>query len=267
MLKKIVIVLILVTWPLSLFLANTSSNFSGYILPAVLIFVSYLLYIKNYKFFFVPLFIVPFVEPKLALVPFLFLLFTFKRKNLFFLICSFLLALLFIRPFFGQSILTYDYQATQQILQKEKLYNSVVLARIFQNKPRIIASKFTTNLFVLTDPNNYFFGFAPGQIKVDNQNLQKFPFLSLPFLLIAIYYLFSKENNAKYVVPIFFALLLNLSLLTNFDRNDFVLYVPISLLIFSGLNIFEEKFKYKHIYELIMVVFALAEVIRIVVAK
>ncbi len=247
MLKRIVIFLIFIVWPLSLFLANTNKDFLKYIFP--------------------------FFEPKLVLIPIIFLIILTYKNRFILLILSLLIVFAFIwKPFFGQTIFVSDYQEQQKILQEQKLYNSIFLARLFQNKARIPMEKFANNFFALVDPNNYFFGFAPRQITVDNQNLKKFPFLSLPFLLIGIYYLFEKKQKQNLVFPLkkivlafLFAAIINLSLLTNFDRNDFILWIPIGLIILYGLNIFNKKFKYAKYYYLLFIFFASIEILRIII--
>lgn len=262
MTKKIVIALIFITWPLSLLLANTPIDFLRYIIPVIFIIVSLVLFKQNNKFYYAPIFIIPFIEAKFAILPLLFLILNFDRKKLIQLILSIFIAILFIKPFYGQSVFTYDYEAQQKILQKEKLYPSIFLARLFQNKARIPLTKIINNSLALTDPNNYFFGFAPGQIKVDNQNLDKFPFLSLPFLLMGLYF-FNKNKDWKFLLTTFIASFTNLSLLRNFDRNDFILWIPLSLLILYGLNIFNKKFQYAKYYYLIFILFAVIGVLKI----
>lgn len=236
MLKKIVIFLILVTWPISLFVNNTFMDFLNYIFP--------------------------FLNPKFAIFPILFVLIYYQFKKPKLILLSLLVLVIFIKPFFGQTIFIKDYEAGQKILQEQKLYNSVFLARLFQNKARIPLDKFTNNLFALTDPGNYFFGFAPRQITIDNQNLKKFPFLSLPFLLLGLYSI-KKLKYYKLILAFTVAAIINLSLLTNFDRNDFVLWLPLSIFIIYGLNVFHKHFKYAKYFEFIFITFASLEIIRI----
>lgn len=235
MIKRIVAFLIFITWPISLFVANIPKDFFHYILP---------------------------LDPKFAFLPLIFTLIYCQLRRPVLIIISILILLFFAKGFYGQSIFTYDYQARQQILQEEKLYNSVFLARLFQNKPRIPVTKFVNNLTTLIDPNNYFFGFAPGQIKVDNQNLEKFPFLSLPLFLIGLYYI-KKYKHRKLVLSFLASAIIDLSLIVNFDRNDFVLWLPISLIIIYGLNVFRKKFKYSNYYFLIVILFSIAGLIKI----
>src|SRR6266852_3553694 len=192
-LKKLAAVLILITWPISLFLNNTFKDFISYLLP--------------------------FLNPKFAIFPLIFVLIYFRFKKPLLILISVIILILFAKPFYVQTIFITNNDAKQQLIQKGNLYNSVFLARLFQNKARIPMDKFSNNFFALTDPNNYFFGFAPGQIKVNNQNLLKFPFLSLPFLLIGLYHLsFRPKRNSTVEKSLAFlaAAVINLSLLTNF---------------------------------------------------
>ena len=163
-----------------------------------------------------------------------------------------------------QTIFIKDYEAQQKVIRDTQLYQSIFLARVFHNKARIVLDKFTDNFFALTDPNNYFFGFAPRQI-VGNQNLVKFPFLSLFFFLIAIYYFKdSKSNRLIAILIVTFVVLL--SCLKNFDKSDFVLWVPLSLLIVNGINIVS-KLKHSQLLFLVYLLFSITELIRIIVVN
>ncbi len=265
MLTKIATVIIIITWPLSLFVVNSPQNFLNYVYPALLILLSFVLFRKKYKYYFLPLFLIPFIQPKLAILPLLFLIINFNKRYLKFLILSFVILVFFFKPFFGQTIFVSDYEAKQKVLQEQKLYPSIFLARLFQNKARIPIDKLTNNFFALTDPNNYFFGFAPRQITIDNQNLKKFPFLSLPLFLVGAYYL-AKEKNKKFILSILIASIINLTILTNFDRNDFILWVPISIIILNGLKLLKSRFKQKSKwYYFLLIIFAIPEILRIII--
>src|SRR3989344_6091026 len=224
-------------WPLSLFLANTPSDFLSYFLPVIFILLSFLIYKKQWNFYQIPILFIPIVEPKLTLFPVVFLLtdliFGHREKTkIIFLIISTILLFVFWKPLWGQTIFIKDYEARQEVIRDTQLYPSIFLARTFHNKARIIVDKFIFNFFALTDPNNYFFGFAPRQI-VDNQNLIKFPFLAIFFFLLS---LIKSKKYGTYVFPVIIALVFTLSLLTNFDRNDFVLWIPLSVVIYHGFK-------------------------------
>lgn len=267
MIKKIAIILIAILWPLSLFSSNTFPDFTRYVIPTLLVGSTIFLYDKKFKYYFLPILAIPVFEPKLALVPALYFLLNLIIKKNKFWIKYFLIALailvFFWRPFFGQTIIKFDYEARQQIIRDSHLYNSIPLARIFQNKARIPLDKLSDNFFALTDPNNYFFGFAPRQIIVDNQNLNKFPFLTIVFLVIGLINLEALKRK-DLILPLLAAGILNLSLLGAFDRQDFILFVPVFLLIAHGLNVLEEKSKKLALFALIMtIIFAIPEILRL----
>ncbi len=136
---------------------------------------------------------------------------------------------------FTKTIFQQDYQAKQRILEKINLYPTIFLARVYQNKARIYLDKASNNLLALTDLNNYFFGFHPKQI-IGNQNLKKFPFVSIIFFLTGLYF-FNRLKHKKLILQITIPSLIYLTLLENFDRIDILLWLPISLVILGGLDI------------------------------
>lgn len=208
------------TWPLNLFRANTLPDFLKYIFPLF--------------------------EPKLVSLPLiasLIYFFTTKNKKLAttFIVLSFITLWLNWKDFFGQTIFKYDYERRQEIIRKTYLYPSVVLARIYQNKVKIYINKFSSNFFALTDPNNYFFGFHPREIPIENQNLTKFPFLTLPFMLVGLYFL-PLHKNKKFIIIFLSSSIISLSLLSSFDRHDLILWLPLSLIFIHGVDIVDKKY-------------------------
>ncbi len=161
-----------------------------------------------------------------------------------------------------KTIFVQDYQAEQKILRDTKLYKTPFMARLFHNKVRIPLDKFNNNLFALIDPNNYFFGFAPRQI-AENQNLIKFPFAALPFVLLGIWKLGSYKHKKLVILSFSFGVLA-LSLLENFDKYDLILWLPISLVFIHGVNSAQSKPKSK-IFYLFFIILASIELIRILV--
>lgn len=153
-----------------------------------------------------------------------------------------------------------DYQAEQRILDKINLYPSVLFARVYQNKARIYLDKISNNLFALTDLNNYFFGFHPRQI-IGNQNLKKFPFVSIIFFLAGIY-AFNKLKRKKFILQLSVFSLIYLVLLDNFDRIDILLWLPLSLIILGGLEIVSVSKYWKYTVTAFWI-FTIPQVIRI----
>lgn len=266
-LSHIAIIITLLFWPLNLFLVNTTHNFIAYSIPPALLILSYILYKKDFEFYLLPIFLVPFFEPKLAVLPLLFSLINLilekkRRKYLFFTIFAIIILASKWSSFAGQTVFTSDYEARQAIIRKTHLYSSVFIARTFHNKARIPVDKILYNFFAMSDPNNYFFGFHPHEIKVDNQNLNKFPFLSILLVFFGIYYLPNLKSR-KFVISAFLSSIIALSILTIFDRNDFVLWVPISLILIHGSKEFEKRFKKKaNIFFLILVACSVLQLIR-----
>ncbi len=263
-----IIVLGLALWPISLYLKNIPQDFIIYLIPALLTFVSYLLYKKSGNYYILPLLIIPFIEPKLSLFPILFIVcdIIFGKKSISkfaLLAISLAVLILFWKSFWGQTIFIPDYEARQKVIRETQLYPSVLLARIFHNKLRIITDKFTYNFFALTDPNNYFFGFAPRQI-INNQNLPKFPSLGIIFVLYGAF-LINKNESKKFIITSFLAGIISLSVLTIFDRNDFILWIPLSLLLIHGVYLVMQNLKFYFWVFILFVTFAVPEVLRIFV--
>lgn len=271
-LKKIVIVLSLILWPLGLFLANKPLDFLSYALPSSLLALCYFLYIKGRRnLSFLSILAIPFVEPKLALFPLLFVAGVFiwkkERARVFVLLALSLITLLVNwKGFRGQTIFTPDYEARQEVIRNTQLYPSIFLARLFHNKARIYLNKFDDNFFALIDPNNYFFGFHPREIQVANQNLDKFPFLGIPFFLYGLFRL-SKKKNWELTAILFVSGLLALSVLSSFDRNDFILWVPLGLILVHGVNEFNFSFRKRALYYLVFSLAAIIQIARLLVIK
>lgn len=274
MLKRLEFLIILLTfsfWPLGLYLVNTRGDFFKYTLPAVFVIFSFLSFRAKSAFGVLPLLIIPFIEPKLASLPLSVILLLWlwnrtEKKYLFFLFISLGILLFNWKAFFGQTIFKPDYEARQQMIGKLYLYPNVFTARLFQNKVRIYNDKFSNNFFALVDPNNYFFGFHPREILIDNQNLNKYPFLSIVFLLFGLYYL--RQNPLfKFITALVLGSIISLSILTIFDRNDFILWFPFSLILFYGLmrlkdNLGERKWL---VFLLLFLAFSTIEFLRVLV--
>lgn len=161
---------------------------------------------------------------------------------------------------FTNTVFRQDYQAEQRILEKINLYPTVFFARVFQNKAKIYLDKAGNNLLALTDLNNYFFGFHPRQI-VGNQNIKKFPFVSIIFFLVGLFY-FSNLKHKRFIMLLLIPSLIYLSFLESFDRIDFLLWLPLTLIILGGLEIVQNS-KYWKYTVVIFWVFTIPQIIRI----
>lgn len=201
-----------------------------FFLPSVLLALSILLS-QILPYAHVLVLPIPFINTSLLLAP----LAGFSKSksvNLIILLAAILTTVWAFKPFLGSSIFYFSQDDQQKIIRQSYLYPDIYTARLFQNKPSIYINRFLFNFFAITDPNNYFFGFHPREIAVQNQNLQKFPFLAIIFFLVGLY--FAVTHNKRLLI-ILLILILNLSLLRNFDKTDAVLWLPLSLLIIDGL--------------------------------
>lgn len=269
--SKLLILIVFSFWPISLFLANDKANFIRYIIPSFFIILSFVLFKFKKTYYLIPLFFIPIFEPKLSILPLLAVTldFIFEKKITKFIIgllVSIILLGLNFNSFKGEAIFNKDYEAQQLVIRNIHLYPTPLLARIYQNKARTIIDKFDDNFFALTDPNNYFFAFHPREIPVKNQNLAKFPFLAIFLFLFGLFKCIKEKYN-KYLFVITTSLILSLSILTNFDRQDFILWIPLALIIIEGvkyvINNFPKTYKYAFI---IFILISIWELVRTIVA-
>lgn len=245
---RILKLFIVCMWPIAILTHNTPPDAAGYLLPVILLLCSYFLWKRKKEWWGVPLIFVAIVSPKLALFPLLLfaaLLVTSKtRKTLLyiFFFCALFISAMFSKEFIGQTVARITHDEQQALVQQTNLYDSIFVARVMHNKVRVVSDKVIDRFFALIDPNNYFFGFHPRQIQINNQNLQKYPFVAIIFF-VAGFLGFSTLKEKKWVFICLFALLVNLSFLTVFDRNDAILMLPITLITLHGIDIVKE---YKH---------------------
>lgn len=275
MLKKLTIFLGIILWPLSLFIANTPNDFAKASIPAICIAISFFLLKKGDSFYLLPILIIPLLEPKLSLVPFLLSVLDFSinfystkkidQKTVVVVFISLLLLVFKWNAFSGQTIFKKDYEGEQKVLQNITLYPTVFFARVFQNKARIPLDKFNFNMFALTDPNNYFFGFHPRQIQLDNQNLYKFPFLAIGAFLLGLFKI-SKFKYKDYFWKTLFVSLVSLSILSVFDRTDFILWIPLSILFYYGVEEVNKLSSFKkNVFYLLFFVFTIPIFARVLI--
>lgn len=268
-LEKVAKLLILLMWPVSLFVANTLPDFVSFASPAFMVLISLWLTSKNSKYKYLPLLAIPIIEPKLAPLPLVFMAVqtwtTRTKDNIFLLILSVTMVATTWKGFVGQTIFTPDYEARQLVIRNQQLYPSPLTARMFHNKATIVSIKFFDNFFALIDPNNYFFGFAPRQVGVVNQNLDKLPALALPFLLFGLYYI-TKVPNRNFAISLLVCSLFCLCLLTLFDKQDFVLWPLICTITVFGLSEFSKHYPKLTTYYLpLFTAFTVLEYLRIII--
>src|SRR3989344_456053 len=71
--RKLFIILAISFWPISLFLANTPSDFVSNLIPALLLLLSCYFYKSGFRYYLLPIISIPLFEPKLALFPIFFI--------------------------------------------------------------------------------------------------------------------------------------------------------------------------------------------------
>lgn len=241
--RKIIIftfsALTLVLWPVNLYLKNTLPDFIIYLIPAILIVISYFLYSKKSVSYIVPIMLIPFFEKKFLILPLIFIAIeiyiNFKKGLITLFITSLVLFFWNFTYFKNQTVFNRDYEGEQLLIRNIHLYPNIPLARTFQNKPKLYLSKVSDNFFSLIDLNNYFFAGHPAPTIINTQELYKFYWPLLIFLLLGVYN-FKEYVNKNYVLTILVSSIISLSLLQNFDRHDFILWFPISLIIIYGIK-------------------------------
>lgn len=233
-LKYLFLFLCSLTWPLSFIFANRSDWFP-FMLPSILILCSLYLFSRS---------------GKIKLLAILF----------------FLAALLFNASALAKnSIFTYDPLAFDTQVKKVGLIPNRFLARVVQNKLYIYSDKFTSNLFMNLDPNNYFFSFHPRETP-NNQYLQKFPYFAFPLLFVGIFVLISTRQ--KFPLLVFLLSIIYLSFFKNFDRYDFLLWPTLLLFILQGDSFLSKKYpQYLLGFYLIALPITLFDFIRILLLK
>jgi hypothetical protein len=227
----------LVFWPISLIISNQSS-WSTYTFPALVLLVDYTLYKKN-----------------------------FSRHHLVLLLIPLVIFISSPKAFYGYSIFTPDPLRFDTLIKKINLIPNRNLARVFENKTTVPTEKFVSNVFLELDLNNYFFSLHPREIIGENQSLQKYPLFALFAFLYGLY-LIPKNKDKKWIIFISVLSIIGVSLVNNPDKFDFLMYVPVSLIIVSGLKYFSENFtKLSYFAFPIYIIFSIFEFARVIILK
>jgi hypothetical protein len=250
-------------WPLNFLIHNNLKDTIHFFLPSLLLFCAVTLFKDKIVGRNILLACIPILNSSLILVPIISLL--YKNKKIGYVLFGIVLSLsvFFVaKSFIGSSIFYYEHHDQQKIIRQGYLYPNIYLSRMFQNKPSIYIDRFLFNFFSLIDPNNYFFGFHPRQIPVENQNLQKFPFLSVIFFLTGLYQAIFKR---KLLLISLLIVLINLALLKNFDKTDSLVWLPVSILVIEGVWIYLKKMNFqKWLLIFIFLIFTLVEYFQLI---
>lgn len=239
----IIFSLVVFFWPLNFLIHNNLKDTIHFLMPSLLLFCAITIFNDKIISRNILLSCLPVLNSSLILVPIVSLL--YKNKKIGYVLFGIMLTLSVFfaaKSFIGSSIFYYEHHDQQKIIRQGYLYPNIYLSRLFQNKPSIYIDRFLFNFFSLTDINNYFFGFHPRQIPVENQNLQKFPFLCVIFFLIGLYRAVLKRKLLLVTLLIVF---INLALLKNFDKTDSIVWLPVSILVIEGISSFVKKMNFQ----------------------
>jgi hypothetical protein len=165
----------------------------------------------------------------------------------------------------NDTIFTSDPLAYDTSVKKISLIPNRTFARVVQNKYTVFLDKFSNNLFINLDLNNYFFSFHPRET-ANYQNLNKFPFFVLPIFLFGLYALLGSPKNP--LLRVLAILILGLSIFDNLDKWNIVLWPVLLGVIIKGILAFAKKYpKLSLYYFIITLPFIVFDLIRIFLLK
>lgn len=139
---------------------------------------------------------------------------------------------------------TIFYSATQEEsldFQQKLSLDTSQIKRFYYNKTTIYKERYLKNFLVLMDLNNYFFEMHPREDVAGVDYRFKYPFWAIIFLIPAIK---TTINNKKKYLKIWLGLLMGIIFLSFFkkvDGLDFVLFLPITFLLYLGAKEFNKN--------------------------
>ncbi len=303
-LSKIVSLVTVVFWPISLFLNNSMENFAIYILPSILIFASNYLHKRHNSMYLLPFLFIPFISVKLSLFPVLFLLMNFsidkpptnlrskysqtspsmslKQFN-----SSYELTLGVFLNSYKKSIsklILFLISLLVLLFNWHSFYGQTVLIPDYEAQQTVIRdthlykSVFMARLFhnkarVISD--KYFTNFF-ALIDPNNYFFESAPrqfsgnqnLAKFPFPAI-IFFIFSIfiiwKNDDGFMLASFLAGILSLSVLTVFDGNDFILWFPMCLILTYGIKLVSKINNSKYLLS-IYLIFAFVQLLQIFIS-
>lgn len=243
-------------WPYSFFVKNGYEIIIMFLSPTITIILGIVLFLKNSRLYILPFLLLPLIDQKLVAFSLTFLLISIfflkkhtAKQSVLLLVLFFFISSININQFYGQTVFRLDYEQQQKITRDTQLYDSIFIARMFHNKLRLIIDPYLQNISQLIDPNNYFFGFHPREIS-NNQNIQKFPFMYIIYILFGILSLSKYKNQSEHLkslvninLTIFLSAIVGLSFLFIYDKSDTILFIPFLLLISYGIkNVMDKRY-------------------------
>ncbi len=263
----IVLILTLLFWPIS-FISNNQHTWLPFFVALFILGIDYLLFTKKNENRYFLYLLLPLVHPGYLIFPFVAIFLNFKKIKLvpllLYIAMLIILAFKLWGPFYSSSIFIKDPLALDSLSKKITLIPSRNLARIFENKTTPYQEKYMANIFISLDLNNYFFALHPQEVG-GNQNLNKYPFLAIIFFLVGLFSI-PDEKSKTWLYSIFLSSVLSLAFLSNQDKLDLIMYLPISLLIYNGLNkIKKNSYSQYLLFLLVYIPFTLFDFIRLLI--
>jgi len=117
--------------------------------------------------------------------------------------------------------------------EKKLALDTSKIKKFYYNKSTIIKDRYLKNFLVMMDLNNYFFAMHPREDVSGVAYRFKYPFEAILFLIIAIKITCKNKKYIK-VWLIILAEILILSFLKQVDGWDFILFFPITYLLYLG---------------------------------
>lgn len=149
---------------------------------------------------------------------------------------------------------TIFYPVTQEEsldFQQKIALDTSQIKRFYYNKTTILKERYLKNFLVLTDLNNYFFTMHPREDVSGVDYRFKYPFWTIIFLISAIKITVKNKKYFKVWLGLLIGIMI-LSFLKKVDGLDFILFFPITYLLYLGVKEFN-KYKYGWIVNLCLV--------------
>ena len=237
--------LIFLFWPISLVRQNSFNSLTPILLCLLIFTISYVLRQSKDRYHYFLYLVLPIINVNLLLFPLFYGLFNVRylKKDCLgqiYLILSIVLLFALFTKFLDKSIFAYGELDIYNLNLKRGLLGYGILARSLYNKAWLFLNKILSNFFSLTDINNYFFAFHPRESVLTNQNLVKYSFSTLPYFVVGMFNI-RKFKMSSWYITCLISLIFSLSFLKNFDINDFVPWLFLSLICVNGYKITVKK--------------------------
>lgn len=135
------------------------------------------------------------------------------------------------------------------------------IKRVYYNKTTIIKDRYLKNFLVLADLNNYFFTMHPREDVSGVDYRFKYPFVAILFLVMAIKVTITRKKYLK-IWLFFLSEMIVLSFFKLMDGLDFVIYLPLTYLLFIGAKELNIN-KYSWVFNLGLIILMAIEIGRI----